>query len=106
MPSKPPAHRPPGWRSRQQQLKDLDAARGPSSKRGYDAAWQKLRARFLTEHPICCEAGCGKPATVVDHIETIRTRPDLRLVWSNLRAMCHPHHSARTSRDHSWNARK
>jgi 5-methylcytosine-specific restriction endonuclease McrA len=102
MPHKPPTHRPHGWRSRQQQLAELDLARGPSSKRGYDGDWKKLRARFLSENPICCVEDCHEPATVVDHIVTIRENPGLRLVWSNLRPMCHKHHSARTARDHSW----
>jgi len=80
-----------------------DRERGSSADRGYDAAWRKVRKQFLVAHPMCCEPGCGKPATDVDHIKSVREHPELRLSWSNLRPLCHPHHSARTSRDHSWN---
>jgi 5-methylcytosine-specific restriction enzyme A len=106
MPSKPPMHRPPGWRSREQQLKDLDVQRGSAASRGYDHEWRKLRESFLKVHPMCCTPGCSEKATVVDHIQGVRERPDLRLVWENLRSMCHRHHSARTSRDQSWNRPK
>jgi 5-methylcytosine-specific restriction endonuclease McrA len=81
----------------------LDKLRGTASQRGYDAAWRKVREQFIAAHPWCCEPGCGKPAKDVDHIVSIRERPDLRLHWSNLRSFCHPHHSARTSREQSWN---
>jgi 5-methylcytosine-specific restriction enzyme A len=58
---------------------------------------------YLSEHPLCecdeCKAkGLLTPANVVDHIQTVRDRPDLRLEWSNLRAMakrCHDRHTAR-----------
>lgn len=76
-----------------------DQERGGPRRRGYDAAWERLRADFLAAHPVCCIPGCGKPATDADHVTSVRERPDLRLVRSNLRPMCHPHHSQRTSRD-------
>jgi 5-methylcytosine-specific restriction endonuclease McrA len=106
MPSKPPMHRPPGYRSREEQLRQLDAQRGSAASRGYDQAWRKLRARFLQVHPLCCVEACGEKATIVDHISSIRDRPDLRLEWSNLRPMCNRCHSARTSREQSWNRKK
>lgn len=76
----------------------MKAARPSRTRRGYDEAWQRLRARFLRQHPLCA---CGAPSTDVDHIQTIRARPDLRLTWSNLRALCHACHSRRTALDQS-----
>lgn len=92
------AHRPVAKRR-------IDAVRGNSAERGYDRQWRALRITFLAQHPVCecdeCQAGKVRlrAATVVDHIQTIRDRPDLRLDWSNLRAMnkqCHDRHTAKT----------
>ena len=85
-----------------------DEQRGSSSARGYDRAWRELRKTFLRMHPVCecedCEAGKKRllAAEVVDHIESIKDRPELRLVWSNLRAMSKRCHDARTARDQAW----
>jgi 5-methylcytosine-specific restriction endonuclease McrA len=38
-------------------------------------------------------------ATEVDHIKSIRSRPDLRLTWSNLQSACKRCHSAKTLRE-------
>jgi 5-methylcytosine-specific restriction protein A len=102
MPFRPPLHRAPGWKPWSERSKDYDLARGSSTARGYDGAWRKLRSAFLAEHPICCERGCSEPATDVDHKLSIADRPDLRLTWSNLRAYCHPHHSARTATEQGF----
>jgi 5-methylcytosine-specific restriction protein A len=86
----------------------VNEQRGTPTERGYDAAWRKLRAAFLLEHPLCecdeCRSGEGRVtvATVVDHIKPIATHPELRLVWSNLRAMSKPHHDAHTARTRGW----
>lgn len=78
-----------------------DEQRGPSSARGYDKEWSKLRFRFLHHNPLCIV--CGAKATHVDHIQSVRDRPDLRLEPSNLRSMCASCHSRRTARDQSQN---
>ena len=81
-----------------------DRARGSAAKRGYDSQWRKLRKAFLAAHPLCecdeCRGGEGGivPADVVDHIIPISERPDLRLEWSNLRAMSKPHHDRHTAK--------
>jgi hypothetical protein len=72
--------------------------RGTSTDRGYDGKWRGLRVAYLRQHQVCSIPGCGKPSTDVDHVQSIRLRPDLRLEWSNLRAYCHGHHSAKTAR--------
>lgn len=80
-----------------------DTRRGNTTQRGYDGAWQKLRKEFLALHPYCeCDVCKGKDiwewAQVVDHIISIQERPDLRLEWSNLRAMSKRHHDRHTVR--------
>jgi 5-methylcytosine-specific restriction protein A len=67
--------------------------------RGYDEAWGRLRRRFLKAHPWCCVEGCRRRANEVDHIESFRGKPELRLEWTNLRSMCKRCHSRRTARD-------
>lgn len=76
-----------------------DQQRGTSRERGYDKGWEQLRRRFLTKHPMCQVPGCGTHSIEVDHILPIRQWPELRLVWSNLRALCKHHHSQRTMTD-------
>lgn len=79
--------------------KTFDDARGTARQRGYDAAWERVRAEFIKMHPTCCVPGCGRPATDVDHIESVADAPHRRLDPTNLRSMCHSHHSKRTRRD-------
>jgi len=66
--------------------------RGSSSQRGYGAAWRKLRHKFLKAHPLC---HCGQLATDVDHI--LAKAKGGKDEWSNLRALCHRCHSAKTA---------
>ena len=73
--------------------------KGSATSRGYDAAWRRVRSRHLRLHPLCEEPGCSALATVVDHIETIRDAPHLRLDHGNLRSYCALHHNHRTARD-------
>jgi 5-methylcytosine-specific restriction protein A len=85
-----------------------DAQRGTSAQRGYDAAWQSLRLVQLRAHPLCqcedCQEGAKRltVATVVDHIEAIEERPDLRLDPANLRSMSKPCHDRHTGRTRGW----
>lgn len=85
---------------------EYDRQRGTPAERGYDDRWRALRLKFLQVHPVCCEPGCGREATEVDHIISVRENPALRLVWKNLRPFCKPHHSARTARDQSFGRAK
>lgn len=105
MPRAAPKHRPAGWLSDAQRRRDHDRQRPSAHKRQYDADWQKLRKQKLAADPLCecddCQAGVKRVtgANVVDHIEPIAERPELRLVWSNLRSMaktCHDKHTAKT----------
>jgi len=67
--------------------------------------WQALRLQALRrDQYLCqhCKAKCigkkrGGVSPHVDHIETIRDRPDLKLSLSNLRTLCHSCHSKVTA---------
>jgi 5-methylcytosine-specific restriction protein A len=99
MPNRPPVHKPYVGRKRPH-LVEAAAIRLSPCKRGYDRRWQRLRLVVLAEEPLCrfCYAeGRLTPATDVDHIEPLRTRPDLRLLRSNLRSLCHPCHARHTA---------
>lgn len=87
---------------RKQAKVDWERRRGSASFRGYDGEWRRLRARFLSVHPDCEHPGCREQAREVDHVLSVRTHPHLRLEWSNLRALCKPHHSQRTAREQGF----
>ena len=100
MPFRPPIHKPAGVGAADRKLAH-DRWRGSAASRGYDAAWRALRAAKLAADPLCwwCLAeGILTPANTVDHIVPIADRPDLRLVWGNLRSGCKPCHDAHTAR--------
>ena len=66
-------------------------------KRGYDHAWQKVRAAYLASNPLCvtCLAsGRTTAAQVVDHISPIAKTPHLRLDPANLQSLCKRHHDS------------
>jgi len=103
-----PALLPGGGRCQAHQKAEArayDERRGSAASRGYDALWRRLRVQFLRQNPLCQCDDCAEGAIrmtlaeVVDHIIPIEERPDLRLDWSNLRAMskrCHDRHTGRT----------
>jgi 5-methylcytosine-specific restriction enzyme A len=104
MPTRPGLHRPnfgkPRHIAEHERRAAIDAQRPTSAERGYDAAWRRCRKLFLAKHPAC--VSCAMPATDVDHVISIRDRPDLRLSWSNLRPYCHRHHSRRTATEQGF----
>jgi 5-methylcytosine-specific restriction protein A len=112
MPSRAPVHRPnraaPRDDAEAARKAALDARRGSSAERGYDAAWRRCRAAFLKAHPLCqcddCAAGALRvtPATVVDHLVAVAEAPERRLDWSNLRAMAKRCHDRRTAREQGF----
>lgn len=78
---------------------DKQAKRAQPWRKLYDdPRWPPLSARVRAEEPLC-RFGCGRRSVLVDHIETVRERPDLAFVRANLRALCQSCHSSRTSRD-------
>ncbi len=75
--------------------------RGGSTVRGYGADWRAVRAAHLAEEPncrACAMDGRVRRAAMVDHIESIAKRPDLRLEPSNLQSLCWPCHNGKTNR--------
>lgn len=75
-----------------------EAKRPHARERGYGSKWQAARAEYLEANPTCRTAGCGKPATVVDHITP--HRGDLALFWrrSNWQPLCAGCHGRKTAR--------
>jgi len=80
-----------------------DKRRGTAAERGYGRAWQKARAAYLAEHPLCVIALTHRSdevvaAKVVDHI--VPHRGDQVLFWdvSNWQAGCKRCHDAKTAR--------
>jgi len=79
--------------------RQADSRRGSSAARGYGAAWQRARARFLREHPFCVECrreGRIEVATVVDHVVPHRGDPGLFWDEGNWQSLCAAHHSRKT----------
>ena len=72
------------------------AFKGASAKRWYGYRWQKLRNRFIAQHPFCeqcMKQGRLTIATDIDHIKPHRGDPILLFDEENLQALCHACHS-------------
>jgi 5-methylcytosine-specific restriction protein A len=106
MPQRSGIHRPAFAKSNEQRQRErkarLDEQRPTPWQRGYDERWRALRRQYLAQFPCCATRGCTQPASEVDHIISVRTRPDLRLAWFNLRSLCKPCHSRRTAREQGF----
>ena len=66
------------------------------TKRGYDRAWNKLRAQILRDMGTQCHY-CGDHADTVDHVVPISVDPTLRLEPTNLVPACRSCNSARAA---------
>lgn len=91
MPYAPPRHRPPGSYD--------PSKRTNANARGYGRRWQKARAGYLAEHPLCLcclKDGVTEAATVVDHV--IPHRGDEGLFWdrANWQPLCKRCHDTKT----------
>ena len=105
---KPPVHRAPHQKGEAHRLllwrkfARFNQGKRPSAgDRGYGKDWQQLRAAHLAAEPycrLCAEEGVTRAAALVDHIESITKRPDLRLDDANLQSLCWPCHRAKTNR--------
>jgi hypothetical protein len=80
-----------------QRIGPIPDIRPSAGRRGYDAAWQRLRAAFLKQNPLCFAPGCNQAATIADHVVPIAVDASRRLDWSNLRPCCATHHNILTS---------
>jgi 5-methylcytosine-specific restriction protein A len=67
----------------------------------YGHQWTKIRRAYLRARPLCevrvYGKPCGKRATGVDHI--IPKSEGWTHDWSNLQAICTPHHKAKSKRE-------
>lgn len=68
--------------------------RSPESKKAYDYQWRKLRALYISHHPICercAKEGRIVPVEEVHHI--IPVNQGGKNVWSNLMSLCKSCHT-------------
>jgi 5-methylcytosine-specific restriction protein A len=96
MPNSAPVHRPIGikpWADRKREYVENRA----SLSRIYGRRWQKLRAAYLAQHPVC-ECGCNRVAEVVHHIKPHRGDDALLYDWANLQALTKKCHDSITVR--------
>jgi len=75
--------------------------RASAAQRGYNSRWQKARATYLREHPLCADhlaRGAVVQAEVVDHI--VPHRGDQALFWDskNWQALCKRCHDSHKQR--------
>jgi 5-methylcytosine-specific restriction endonuclease McrA len=75
-----------------------DRQRGSADRRGYNNEWRLVRKDYLDTHPHCEEVGCTHRSQEVHHLQSVRDRPELRLSWSNLKALCKSCHSRITAK--------
>lgn len=102
MPTRPPTHRHPAYRTKADRDRVNDERRGSARQRGYDSRWERYRRIFLQAHPLCarCETqGKITQATVVDHDKPARERPDLFWEPTNHVPLCASCHSSSKQRD-------
>jgi 5-methylcytosine-specific restriction protein A len=101
MPLRPPLYRASGHRGADEQRREFDRRRGSSRERGYTSKWQKARAAYLAQHPLCvfCERdGVLTPATVVDHVEPHRDDDEKFWDQDNWQSLCKSHHDSTKQR--------
>lgn len=84
------------------------AARPSAAKRGYGHRWRQRRDAFLAKHRYCAD-GCGRLATIVDHV--IPKGPpfygaDDESNWQALAAPCHSRKTALQSSGWGRRARR
>jgi 5-methylcytosine-specific restriction endonuclease McrA len=113
MPYQPPAHRNPTPRTVKRhtasQVPSHEARRGSAQERGYNWTWQKVRADYLRNNPLCvyCEReGRYRSAQVVDHIEPHRGNQELFWNPDNWQSLCLRHHNSAKKREENRAARR
>jgi 5-methylcytosine-specific restriction protein A len=102
MPLRPPLYRANGHQGVDEQRRHYDLRRGSSRERGYTSKWQKARAAYLAQHPLCvfCERErVLTPATVVDHIVAHCGDPEKFWEQSNWQSLCKRHHDSTKQRE-------
>ena len=69
--------------------RDKTNKRPGSTQRGYDAAWQRLRASYMLDHPFC--EYCNERAEELDHVIPL-SEGGKRLSKNNVVALCRECH--------------
>ena len=73
-----------------------------AAARGYDYRWQKARATYLRQHPLCSECqwyGLVEPAYCVDHKRPHKGNDQLFWDTDNWQALCEKCHNTKTCRE-------
>lgn len=73
--------------------------RKSACKRGYDRAWQRFRAGYLKQHPLCAHClanGITTMATDIDHIRRLQDG-GAKYDHDNLQPLCKSCHSKKTA---------
>ena len=90
---------------RSKRYADEQQTRGTAHQRGYDHRWQRARALFLADHPLCCDPfrvhrGRLVPAAVLDH--WVPHRGNRAVFWnvSLWRPLCDECNWRKTAIDH------
>lgn len=71
----------------------------PPSQRGYGKDHRRLRRALLKDSPMCV-TGCGRAATVADHVKAMCLGGATDA--SNLQAMCEPCHRSKSGREGAY----
>lgn len=83
--------------------RETDADRGNAYERGYDRDWQRVRETAMVRDKRTC-VWCllrdrVEEAKEVHHTQSVKKRPDLRLVLENLVSLCKPCHKEATAKE-------
>ncbi len=71
--------------------------------------WRRARRAYFDSEPTnrlcqeCLKLGITRQADVVDHIQTVASRPDLEFDQSNLQGLCNECHDKKTARENTGN---
>lgn len=102
MPKRVPTYNPPHFsRARATRAYETTAPRLADKRFYASAAWLRLRAAFLAEHPLCADCERAGRVTAAEHVHHLKERkdhPELALDWDNLEALCQPCHNGKRRR--------
>lgn len=90
------------WIKKKERNKEYDYSNRDKHHAFYNTGeWRRTRLYILSLEPLCsaCLAQVPEvlsPSTVVDHIQSLTDRWDLRLTESNLTGLCKPHHDRKS----------
>lgn len=89
--------------------REEDQHRGSRHRRGYDAAWDRLRLEILERDNYLCQIGRGRPGCLVDatEVDHKRAKADGGTDHpSNLQAVCGPCHARKTGAERAARNRR